>query len=182
MTSAEKAAAAKELRQQGWSRREIAAKFGCAESTVQNWWAAKSCETCGGPTADPASATCRSCRKERERSPSYRAELTYWTRERIIEAIRRWERLYGEPPSLVDWHPGRARAIGDEERAVRWEQARADGKRSFPHHTTVFSRFGAGGWNRAIREAGFEPRVRHGGGGNQLRRRRVRDSMKAQAA
>jgi hypothetical protein len=36
-----------------------------------------------------------------------------------------------------------------------------------------------GSWNAAIAAAGFEPRAAHGGGGNQLRRRKVRERTAA---
>ena len=39
----------------------------------------------------------------------HRSELT--SRE-ILNAIRRWHDLYGEPPGMMDWDPYRARQAG----------------------------------------------------------------------
>lgn len=87
-----------------------------------------------------------------------------WSRELIVERIRGWARLYGEPPAGPDWNPTQARYRGDETRARRFEQA--DGH--WPYMTTVVRVFGS--WNAAIRQAGFEPRAANGGGGNAMRR------------
>lgn len=59
----------------------------------------------------------------------------YWTRERIIEAIRLHEELNGRPPALIDFGGGDYR---------------------FPSHRTVTNFFGS--WNAAIVAAGFAPR------------------------
>jgi transcriptional regulator with XRE-family HTH domain len=97
-------------------------------------------------------------------TPEHRAKITYWTEERIIKAIRRWEKLYGEPPAAPDWNPHNARHIlGDEKRARRWETG------EWPWFTSVVVRFGS--WNAGIEAAGFKPRVPGGGNGNILRRR-----------
>jgi hypothetical protein len=39
----------------------------------------------------------------------------------VLEAIRRWNKRYGEPPTLADWEPLRARERGQEWRAKRFE-------------------------------------------------------------
>lgn len=94
---------------------------------------------------------------------------TYWTAALIIERIQEWVALYGAPPAIADWSPQHARqALGDEARAQRFESA--DGR--WPWFTIVFDRFGS--WNDALEAAGFAPRARNGGDGNELRRRSVR--------
>jgi hypothetical protein len=60
-----------------------------------------------------------------------------WTREAVICAIQRWAIEYGEPPTSMMWklaHNG------------------------YPSNSTVKDRFG--GWNAAIKAAGFRPRAR----------------------
>jgi hypothetical protein len=42
----------------------------------------------------------------------------------IIAALRRWVELYGEPPRMIDWEPARARRLGQEWRAERFEEDR----------------------------------------------------------
>jgi len=91
-----------------------------------------------------------------------------WTREAILMAIRDWALEYGEPPSMPDWDPWRARhRLGDDGRARRFEAA--DGR--WPNFTVPVLEFGS--WNAAIAAAGFEPRARGGGGGNNARRRKA---------
>jgi hypothetical protein len=83
--------------------------------------------------------------------------------ERVLDGIRRWVDLYGEPPSAADWDPYHARRLGDEARAARYEEG------DWPHMGTAFNAFGS--WNAAIEAAGFKARAPHGGAGNQWRRR-----------
>ena len=75
----------------------------------------------------------------------------YWTRERIIEAIRRWNTTFGTPPAAIDWSPSLARLRGFRERASRFDRG------VWPYVTTVRGAFGS--WNSAIEAAGFEPRA-----------------------
>src|SRR5439155_1635743 len=44
-----------------------------------------------------------------------------YTREEVLAAIRRWADRYGEPPTMVDWEPARARRLGQHWRAERYE-------------------------------------------------------------
>lgn len=115
------------------------------------------CIDCGAPTAyngvdTSGSKRCRSCRKAWEQSPEGRASVTKWTRQLIIERIREWDRLYGQPPNVHDWDPWRSRfQLGDELRAQRF--LLADGH--WPWFTSVVHAFGS--WNAGIVAAGFEP-------------------------
>ena len=58
------------------------------------------------------------------------------TREDILQAIRAWHRLYGEPPAMSDWAPARARRLGHEWRAHRYLAG------DWPHLSTVLSASG----------------------------------------
>jgi hypothetical protein len=71
----------------------------------------------------------------------------------MLTAIREWADEYGGPPSSVDWSPTKARHLGHEEQARRFEES---GR--WPWFTNVVRVFGR--WNVAIIEAGFEPRRR----------------------
>ena len=70
--------------------------------------------------------------------------------EDILEAIRDWHRLYGEPPALADWAPARARRLGHEWRAQRYLAG------DWPHLSTVLRRFGTLG--AAVEAAGLDRR------------------------
>lgn len=71
-------------------------------------------------------------------------------RQEVIEAVHRFALATGTPPIARDWDPARARAVGEQWRADRWEQG------AYPRAATVRRRFGT--WNAAIRAAGYEPR------------------------
>ena len=69
--------------------------------------------------------------------------VTRWTRETIIEKIREWNELYGEPPCSADWNPSNGRfaafvegQIPSRDRSARhsWARQRAsDGFQSAEH-------------------------------------------------
>lgn len=90
------------------------------------------------PPADPPMAG-RSARRRRQ-----------WASVGIVEAIRRWHELYGEPPSMADWDPYRARQIGQEWRVARYE----DG--DWPSAKSVRNHFGR--LSTAVAAAGLVPR------------------------
>jgi hypothetical protein len=75
-----------------------------------------------------------------------------FTREEILAKIGEWVALHGEPPSMRDWEPSRARRAGQAWRAERFEGG------GWPSARMVVAQFGA--FTTAIREAGFEPRRR----------------------
>ena len=166
------------------SLNEIARHFGVSKTTVCRWVypgvAERSrvlareakrrrtgtCIDCGVATKygggehaiSPRCPTCAAIERGKD--------ITKWTHERIVAAIRDWNLLYGEPPAIPDWNPYGARTVlGDEERAKRWEKGRG----RWPWFTSVVYQFGS--WNAAIEAAGFHPRPPHGGGGNACRRR-----------
>src|SRR3954465_8066246 len=48
--------------------------------------------------------------------------VTRWSRESIIEKIREWNELYGEPPCSADWNPSLARWRAQEWRVERYRE------------------------------------------------------------
>jgi hypothetical protein len=71
-----------------------------------------------------------------------------WDRAKIVAAIRRWTRRYGEPPGANDWSTAMAR--GRPEKLARLHEGD-----SVP---TVQHYFGS--WSAAIKAAGLTPRPR----------------------
>jgi hypothetical protein len=65
----------------------------------------------------------------------------------ILEAIRRWTKRYGTPPSQADWDPGRARALGQDWRVVRYQTG------AWPSAYSVRASYGSLG--AGIRAAGL---------------------------
>lgn len=119
--------------------------------------------TYGAETARVPEPRCPPCAHEHAR---------YWTADRIIERIQAWNTIYGEPPAIPDWNTWAARhGLHDEARALRFEAGH------WPAVNTVIRMFGT--WNTAIQTAGFQPRATHGGGGNELRHRSVRQRVAA---
>ena len=73
-----------------------------------------------------------------------------WSRETIIEKIREWNDLYGEPPCSADWNPSLARWRAQEWRAERYREG------FWPSTNAVKRPFG-GSFDAAVRAAGLEP-------------------------
>lgn len=126
----------------------------CSERCRKKTTYGGTCESCGAPTAvnrvgDGPARHCATC------AP---AANTYWTRERIIEAIQEWARLYGQPPVAYEWNPTQAEA--KLPRRAREIRKRFDSG-EWPYQNTICERFGT--WNAAIAAAGFTP-LRPGGG------------------
>jgi hypothetical protein len=67
--------------------------------------------------------------------------------DEITGAIRRWADRYGEPPTMADWEPARARRLGQSWRAERFENGQ------WPSVRVVRLQFGS--FNAAIAAAGF---------------------------
>lgn len=111
------------------------------------------CKNCGGPTFNGGAREkpeyCRECAPEAH---------TFWTRERLIEAIREYHRRYGRQPSAQDWNRQDARAHAHPERLAEIEQRWAEDH--WPSTTHVQLRFGS--WSNAIEAAGFTPLSREG--------------------
>lgn len=70
--------------------------------------------------------------------------------EEIIARIQDWSRLHGEPPTIRDWDPSRARRAGQIWRAERFEAG------AWPSVGMVKRQFGT--FNAAVQAAGLAPR------------------------
>lgn len=70
----------------------------------------------------------------------------------ILQAIREWTTRYGEPPTMADWEPSRARRAGHRWRIERYQRGDWPSARSVRNHFGSFS--------DAIRQAGLVPRPR----------------------
>src|SRR4051794_13840372 len=70
-------------------------------------------------------------------------------RPEILLAVQRWTSEYGDPPAMLDWEPARARRVGQEWRAARFERG------VWPTARMVRTQFGR--FNLAIEEAGMMP-------------------------
>jgi len=79
------------------------------------------------------------------------------SRDDIIEAIRRWVVLFGEPPVSADWNPSVARWRAQEWRIERYRAGDPESGAPWPSLNAVKRRFD-GSFAAAISEAGFEPR------------------------
>ena len=84
------------------------------------------------------------------RARSGSARFSSFADDEILEAIRLWADIHGEPPTMIDWDPSRARRLGHDWRAERFE----DG--SWPSAALVRARFKQ--FNVAVQRAGLAPR------------------------
>ena len=114
----------------------------------------------GNGTRGLASLRCVTCGQAETR-----AKLTRWTPDLIIERIREWASLYGDPPAIRDWDPSGSRKMHDEARALRFEA----GNGYWPWFPVVYARFAS--WGAALEAAGFEARDPVGTVENMKRRR-----------
>jgi hypothetical protein len=72
------------------------------------------------------------------------------TAPEILDAIRQWTALYGEPPTMADWDPYRARQISQEWRIKRYDSG------DWPSLKSVRNHFGR--LSDAVAAAGLVPR------------------------
>jgi len=70
----------------------------------------------------------------------------------ILRAIQEWTVRYGEPPTMADWEPSRARRAGQLWRVERYRRGDWPSARSVRNHFGTFS--------AAVRQAGLVPRPR----------------------
>jgi hypothetical protein len=73
-----------------------------------------------------------------------------FSQEAIIARIQEWARVHGEPPTIRDWDPSRARRSGQPWRAERFEMG------DWPSVGMVKRQFGT--FNAAVQSAGLTPR------------------------
>src|SRR5688500_238352 len=78
------------------------------------------------------------------------------TRDHVIERIRRWNALYGEPPCTADWNPSLARWRAQEWRIARYEEGDPETGASWPSINAA-KRLFDGSFDAAIRAAGLVP-------------------------
>jgi len=91
----------------------------------------------------PEPAASRAADGRAARSPRF-------SQEAIIARIREWVRVHGEPPTIRDWDPSRARRTGQAWRAARFEAG------DWPSVGMVKRQFGT--FNAAVQAAGLAPR------------------------
>jgi hypothetical protein len=70
--------------------------------------------------------------------------------EEILDAIREWTRRYGDPPTMADWEPSRARRSGQHWRVERYRRG------DWPSARSVRNHFGS--FTAAVERAGLAPR------------------------
>jgi hypothetical protein len=155
----------RDLRAAGVPLRQIAEQERCSVSTVnravnpayaeqnrQGSKAAKArrtgtCADCGavtrynGRTTRGASVRCLTCAARHSGQAKKR-----WTQDVIAAKIQQWNRIYGNPPKMLDWNPHRL----DGHRLLRFQTG------DWPGFTSVVRAYGS--WNNAIQSAGLEPR------------------------
>jgi hypothetical protein len=73
-----------------------------------------------------------------------------FSKPEIIAAIHRWQAEHDEAPKMIDWEPARARRMGQDWRAERFESGH------WPSAKVVCGQFGS--FNAAITAAGMTPR------------------------
>lgn len=84
--------------------------------------------------------------------PLPEGECSGWTAPMIVEAMKRWARQFGEPPTSVEWNPAPSQwnAWPESVRRARWRRWQSGNWPRLHHVTTVFT-----SWNAAIEAAGF---------------------------
>jgi len=103
-----------------------------AHFAVQRRFTARASSGVPGPEAVPAGRAAR------------------FSREDILARVQDWERAYGEPPTIRDWDPSRARRSGQPWRAERFAAG------EWPSVGMVRRQFGT--FNAALRAAGLVTR------------------------
>lgn len=146
MTREEKIREARRLKGSGLSSTGIGRTLGVSASTIRNWCLGGECEDCGTPiTYDTAKyAPVRRCV---DCQLAWRHDQKVWTRDAVIDAIRRYAAAHGRPPSAAAW-------------------LHVDPANNYPNRGSVYQSSGNLGspfptWADAIEAAGF-PRPRRG--------------------
>lgn len=98
----------------------------------------------------------------------YKKRRARWSEQEVLAKVREWHDRYGDIPSATDWNgsDSNAAARRSSDRAQAWlRRAQRFEQGEWPWTGTVFKMFG--GWNQAMRAAGFEPRPAYRNGVGQ---------------
>lgn len=129
---------ARAMRAGGATLKEIGAVIEVAPTTVSRYLRTHPCNACAGPVVGDG-ALCKTC-------ATRKANPRRWSRSEVIDAVRSWVKLEGQPPTMVDWRPeskGRA--------ADRW-------RRDFPRWPpSSVGHLYFGSWADMLETAGFAP-------------------------
>ncbi|MDQ3274644.1 MAG: hypothetical protein M3Q39_06325 [Actinomycetota bacterium] len=147
-----------EMRAEGLTWREIAARLGISKSLTQDYG---SDATGAKALARKLKGSCRDCgtpirsdtRPRPERCPGcWNAHRTEASKVRIVEAMRAWAERFGDPPTATDWNRGPSQRPLNRASAMRKDETEDE---EWPSATSVVRVFGS--WNAGISAAGFEP-------------------------
>lgn len=144
----ERVAAARRLRERGWTVARIADDLLVAESTVRCYLNATPCPACGEPVTTAwlgrSAKTCQPCAARANKAPA-------WTRDTVLAALREWAKETRAAPKRDDWAatPNRGRA-----RNEKWSREYP----RWPSAAEVVTHVPAG-WNAALAEAGLALRL-----------------------
>ena len=107
------------------------------------------CKTCGRRT-DGSNGKRNAPSYCKFHAPAHKVQRPpRWPEERIIDAIQRWNHLYGRPPTSMQWNATQLRYLG------RYEEADLFRAGGWPWFTVVIRCFGK--WGAALEAAGFAP-------------------------
>lgn len=135
-----------ELRSSLLTKDDIGIRFGVSRQSVHNWAATGRLPI---PLRERPSIWLESDLDDFDPPRSVTGRL--WTRDRIVRAIREFNRKYGRPPAATDWNVSKLKSLGDMERFARFYE---DG--CYPHLSVVYGSNGVfDSWAEAVECAGF---------------------------
>ena len=132
-----------------WERPGPGGRASPGEQSASSWTSGRPCAWCvrASEASTPRSAGRDCARGGRRRVPGPTSPAPSHHR-----AIVEWTRRYGDVPSMADWDPVRARALGQEWRVQRYHDGDWPSARSVAHHFGSFA--------SAVSSAGLVPRER----------------------
>jgi hypothetical protein len=146
LTREEKIREARRLRACSWTAPQIGTFLSVPASTIRNWYLGGDCADCGVPIDGSDGDKAVRC------SPCAAKAGAHWSRDLIVQRVREWNEIHGEPPVTYEWNPAMARwkKLPDAEGISRRYEAG-----DWPPTSVVEYHFGS--WNAAIDAAGFPP-------------------------